>query len=1040
MEPVAAASLAANIVQFVEFGARVIKRLYDFRESQGDVPEIFRGIGVRLGLLVESLKNCSADGLPKETERALSRVLTSCHARVGRLEKILTDILPSQQDSWLTRNRKALISIGKDKEVHIIDTELGRCIEILTLHHVLPRPARALQKVDSGSSSSVGEKKSCCLFYGVPRRQVSRFVGRNGVLHEIEEKFKNSAVVVVRGMGGQGKTQLALEYCRRSRNSNLYAGIIWVDATSERQLRRDFEMIAEMIKPTGRIFASADESIAFAKQQLHASLSPWLVVLDNHDDPKGFPNVMDFLPADGGHVLLTTRHSDVGRYGIALELTGMTEDQSVDLFFSRVNIGDRGEHEEQAREIVRRLGYHPLAIDQAGAYFNKRTSTMKPADFLRHYEQRRKEILSSVPQVWEYRRREAGSNQEVALSVYTTWLLSYERLLQESEFGKEYSQLLLLLGFFHHSDISDVSFTAFWESRRQTDELPSWMRSFLEESRNVWRHDRFEDGLVELRDYSLIQGHYRDHDGVVHASLHPLIKDWIQIWCNDDMRYEMSILQAQMVEAQLQLTEPDAYPWYPIEGTQTLSSHIAVMEDNYRENVQHRLRPEDLDKFINIARTIACFLDTRGRFQDAEKWLRWALDLVPESTRASHPESLQMMSSLGAILKRQNRCAEANELYQQVENICLRHRLHDSIERISNMWYKAALFSYAGEHEQAKKLHLEVATRASIHLGPRHDLTVRNLFALAAVLQVRGEHQAAAEIYYDLDVLRLRHLPRDHHMVLYLQAALAHVLRNLGQFKEAEGLHRRVRSAWINKRTPELPWTVKNICDLGYVMFELGSYAEADQLFRCALAVQEKLFGEDNPASLLALNRLSLTLVYLGKPQEGLQFAERAVKVLQRTDAGEHLVTLAAFKSHGFALNACGRHADAEHVLRRCMFEREIGLGKNNFLTLGARHDLAIVLRDTGRTREAMDMFCSTWMARQEVLGKAHPHTILSAVEYALLLDRISSMEQAKDILHNSQTTLKIALNEAHPVHGEITQALADIDKLEKERHGASNL
>jgi hypothetical protein len=122
------------------------------------------------------------------------------------------------------------------------------------------------------------------------------------------------------------------------------------------------------------------------------------------------------------------------------------------------------------------------------------------------------------------------------------------------------------------------------------------------------------------------------------------------------------------------------------------------------------------------------------------------------------------------------------------------------------------------------------------------------------------------------------------------------------------------------------------------------------------------------------------------------------------------------------------------------MFEREIGLGKNNFLTLGARHDLAIVLRDTGRTREAMDMFCSTWMARQEVLGKAHPHTILSAVEYALLLDRISSMEQAKDILHNSQTTLKIALNEAHPVHGEITQALADIDKLEKERHGASNL
>ncbi|KAF2653184.1 hypothetical protein K491DRAFT_556753, partial [Lophiostoma macrostomum CBS 122681] len=163
--------------------------------------------------------------------------------------------------------------------------------------------------------------------FEVPQRQVFQFVGRETILEEIKQCFDTSAVVVLRGMGGQGKTQLALD-----------------------------------------------------------------------------------------------------RYGTSIELVGMSVDESVDLFFNRVQMDDQEEHVEDAREIARRLGYHPLAIDQAAAYFNKRKTTLGLTHFLLHYKQRRKEILSSVPNAWEYKRKEDGSEQEVALSVYTTWHLSYEQL------------------------------------------------------------------------------------------------------------------------------------------------------------------------------------------------------------------------------------------------------------------------------------------------------------------------------------------------------------------------------------------------------------------------------------------------------------------------------------------------------------------------------------------------------------------------------------------------------------------------------------
>lgn len=134
-----------------------------------------------------------------------------------------------------------------------------------------------------------------------PSLRVSQFVGRNNLLKEIDDTFSggNSSselnVVVLLGMGGSGKTQLALEYCRQMRVSGRLMGIFWVDASTPSALERSFEAVAEMLSNGKREFEDTEANLSFVMNTLSRWTSPWLLVFDNFDRPSAFEdkNVRD---------------------------------------------------------------------------------------------------------------------------------------------------------------------------------------------------------------------------------------------------------------------------------------------------------------------------------------------------------------------------------------------------------------------------------------------------------------------------------------------------------------------------------------------------------------------------------------------------------------------------------------------------------------------------------------------------------------------------------------------------------------------------
>ena len=197
--------------------------------------------------------------------------------------------------------------------------------------------------------------------------------------------------VALCGLGGMGKSQIALEFCYR--NENNYRYLFWMDADTEVALQNSFVDVARMLNlPALTIANSANpEDVVPRVIQWLQTNDGWLLVFDNADD-YSLGNASDrfrlqnkYFPKTGrGVILTTTRNDSAGPNGSAIKLDEMKLDNDAALKMllrQPVTVADADPH---ALEIVEELGHLPLAIDLAGACMEMEKLT--PAEFLESYK------------------------------------------------------------------------------------------------------------------------------------------------------------------------------------------------------------------------------------------------------------------------------------------------------------------------------------------------------------------------------------------------------------------------------------------------------------------------------------------------------------------------------------------------------------------------------------------------------------------------------------------------------------------------------
>jgi hypothetical protein len=228
-------------------------------------------------------------------------------------------------------------------------------------------------------------------YFNVPNRRYRQFVGRDDVLDKVfhfhSADSTTSKVVVLRGLGGQGKTQVALEYCQRRRQAP-FVTTFWIDATTELSLEREFRRFYTRFRSReDTILDSFDDILNFVQDLFQRVTKPWLIVFDNYGDPSSIPDIRKFIPSSSnGSVLITTRHAGVlplANSG-SIELQPLAKAESMQLLLASADLDPQDVPETLADQTATSLHNHALAIAQAGAYIKRRKISLP--EFIGEYE------------------------------------------------------------------------------------------------------------------------------------------------------------------------------------------------------------------------------------------------------------------------------------------------------------------------------------------------------------------------------------------------------------------------------------------------------------------------------------------------------------------------------------------------------------------------------------------------------------------------------------------------------------------------------
>ncbi|XP_076079299.1 uncharacterized protein LOC143049581 [Mytilus galloprovincialis] len=276
-------------------------------------------------------------------------------------------------------------------------------------------------------------KPTGTIFFYPPNRS-EYFVYRRKEINQIQSEFVNkdneNHTLVLCGLGGCGKTTLAIEFAWRSQEFYM-GGIFWMSAESENTLEDSIATLAIDVNTTGKTFKETFRKTLKWFSNLN---DRWLLVVDNADEEYLSDYIKELLVGSWkrntrGHMLITTRRESneieesmlvKPKYCICICIFEPTEA----LEFVKRRTGRNDTNEENAvLSLVEELGGLPLALEQASAHIKSIKCSF--ADYVKRFEKKRIKLLKAAPSP-----RKMTKDR---LAVATTWQLNIEYISRESE-------------------------------------------------------------------------------------------------------------------------------------------------------------------------------------------------------------------------------------------------------------------------------------------------------------------------------------------------------------------------------------------------------------------------------------------------------------------------------------------------------------------------------------------------------------------------------------------------------------------------------
>jgi tetratricopeptide (TPR) repeat protein len=774
--------------------------------------------------------------------------------------------------------------------------------------------------------------------WNVPRHPNPYFVGRDATLAEAHDRLTAADVtrrrVVLTGLGGVGKSQLAAEYAYRHRTD--YDLVWWVRGTQPTSLSSDYAALAGQPPladlKLGR--RARQELVLAAVRGWLERHDGWLLVIDDVDDPQA---VADLLPRSGtGHVIITSR-TGVGweRLGTWLAVEVLAADDAARFLLARIGETEL-EMAADARRLASTLGGLPLALEQAGAYVAA-TGTVSLAGYAELFTTRSSELL------------ERGQPLDYQDTVATTWSLTLQRLRQSEPAAVG---LLSLAAFLAPDDLPQPLLSAHHR------ELPEPLATAAGDPLALG------DAIAALRRFSLVRV---VADGLF---IHPLLQAVVQAALEDDeAERSWAAAAIRLLRAGFPGATSEAASWADCER---LLPHVLVAAEHSR---RRGIEPEQGKRLLKQSAT---YLQNRGYFSQSKLLVERIVASNREDLGDDHPETLAWTNNLGQVLHNLGDRMGVRELHEQALRGFQQVLGEDHPATLVSMDGLALALRFLGDFDGAQALHEQALAGFRRVLGEDHPATLVSMNNVAEIYRHRGDLRQAHQLHERTLRAMRRVLGDDHRHTLTSMNNLAVTRRALGDLQGAMQLHEQALAGFQRMLGDDHQRTLISLTNLGELQRHLGDPQRAFELHELALTGLRRARGDDHAETLSALDHLALASHMLGDLEGAHDLHKQALTRREQALGREGRHTLASSNNLAETQRALGdlqsageRHAHTLDAYRRV-------LGDHHPETLTSMDNLASTYRALGDLEAARRLHEEAVAGFRQILGDDHPDTLRS--------------------------------------------------------------
>jgi hypothetical protein len=839
-----------------------------------------------------------------------------------------------------------------------------RAAGVLTRGLGLPSPAA---RHASQAESTPRYPGAAPTIWSVPARNVD-FTGRGVVLEQLRDQLVQGgkAVVVAQalyGLGGVGKTQIALEYAHRFKAD--YDLVWWMPAEGGSQISHSLAELA------GRLGFQVGDNVSEAVHEALDALRRrdpshrWLLVFDNADDPK---DLQPFLPTGPGDVLITSRNHAWSQVAEPLEVDVFTRAESVAHLLRHVpRIGPA-----EADHIANTLGDLPLAVEQAGAWL--RTTGMPAEEYAQQLDNEVARItLLSQP-------------GDYPVPAAVTWNMSLERLRDRSPAA---IRLLQLLSFFAPGVIS--------LELLYSDEMIVALKPF-----DDTLAERIVLGRViqEASRYALVRVDQANNSIQIHRLVQAVIRGAMDEAEQHIARHDVHKILAGARPHLGGADDPANWPRYNRIWPHLRASRAAECKGERThqlliDQVRYLARRGELDAGLELAgelQTIwtrefgpdhrhtlhlrfqrANLLRLKGLLREARDEDSDVLERQRAVLPANHPHTLMTAISWAADLRALGDFADALREDQKSFDLLREEFGEDHPQTLQAANNLAVSLRLTGNSVAARRIDRETLERRRAVLGHDHPNTLYSAANLARDMREAGEYRESIDLLRDTYERYCAVLGADSLETLRTAKSLAVSLRKAGEQIDAKRLTEETYRHYLERYGAEPPDSLACALNLACDYSALDDKARAAELASQVLESYQRDLGDDHPYTLVAANNLVTYLRGTSQVDEATELAERTLAALRRRLGDDHPFALSCAVNLANCLADAGRLDETERLQRDIGRKMTEKLGAQHPDTLVCVANLAVTLHQAGLTAEADELRERTLDDFTRVLGERHP-------------------------------------------------------------------